>query len=132
MKRTQRGITLIELMIVLLIVSILAAIAYPSYRQHTMRTNRTEAKTVLTQRAQQLERCFSRVRTYVDCLALPQLTPGGQYQVAFGAGTPTATQFTLVATPQGSQADDVCGTLTVRETNQRTASGGTEANCWRR
>jgi type IV pilus assembly protein PilE len=130
--RTQRGVTLIELMIVLVIMAILAAIAYPSYRQHTLRASRSEAKTELTQRTQQLERCFTRNRTYAGCLVLPVLTPSGRYQITFGAGTPTATQYTLTATPQGAQAADACGALTITETNTRTAAGGTEANCWRR
>lgn len=130
--RTQSGVTLIELMIVVIVIAILASIAYPSYRRQAMRTYRAEAKTVVTQRVQQLERCYTRNRTYVGCVALPELTPGGQYQLTFGAGTPTATQYTIVATPQGPQAADVCGTLSITETNLRTATGGTEANCWRR
>lgn len=132
MKRSQRGITLIELMTVLVVVAVLAAIAYPSYQRQALRANRSEAKTALTQRAQQLERCFTRSRTYVGCLALPATTSGGRYQITFAAGMPTDTQFTLVATPQGAQADDACGTLTLLHTNQRTASGGSEAECWRR
>lgn len=130
--RTQRGVTLMELMIVMVVIALLSAIAYPTYRQQTMRSNRAEAKSTLTQRAQQLERCFTRLRTYAGCIVLPELTPGGQYQITFGAGTPTATQYTLVATPQGAQVGDSCGTLALNETNLRTATGGTEANCWRR
>ncbi len=83
--RKQRGVTLIELITVMVIVSILAAIAIPGYRQQMLRTNRTNAKTALTQTAQNLERCFTRTNTYVGCVALPFTTPEGNYQISEAA-----------------------------------------------
>lgn len=138
-RRSQRGITLIELMIVVVVVAILAAIAYPSYRQQVLRTNRSSAKTQLTQTAQVLERCFTRFSAYNDVANCPVAntlngggtldTPDGLYRVS---AVITATTFDLTATPQAAQAGDVCGNLTLDETGTRAASGGTMANCWRR
>ena len=42
--RHQRGMTLMELMVVIVVIGILAAIAYPGYRQQVLRTNRSQCQ----------------------------------------------------------------------------------------
>ncbi|MBX3704484.1 MAG: prepilin-type N-terminal cleavage/methylation domain-containing protein, partial [Steroidobacteraceae bacterium] len=56
-RKSQRGMTLMELLIAMVVVAIIAAIAIPTYRQQVMRSNRSNAKVVLVQTAQNLERC---------------------------------------------------------------------------
>ena len=41
--KSQRGVTLMELMIVVAIISIIAAVAYPSYTQFVTRSKRSVA-----------------------------------------------------------------------------------------
>lgn len=59
------GFTLIELMFVVAIVAILLALAYPSYVDQVRKARRADATSTLMDRAQVLERCFSRLNTYV-------------------------------------------------------------------
>lgn len=134
--RRERGVTLIELVVVMVVVAILAAIAIPSYRQYVVRANRTDAKTALTQTAQNLERCFTRTNTYVGCVVLPFTTQGGTYQIG-DAAAPTASTFSLQAVPQGSQAgsDPRCATFTLNQLNARGVTGtlaATPNDCWGR
>ena len=133
--RRQRGVTLMELMVVMIVIAILTSIAYPSYRQQMLRANRTSAKTALTHTAQNMERCFTRTNTYVGCVVLPFNTPDNLYQISAAAAA-TATTFSVQAVPQGAQVQDTkCATLTLNQANVRTASGtlsATPQQCWGR
>lgn len=144
MNDKQSGITLLELMIVVAIVGVLAAIAYPSYREQVRRSNRSEAKIGLEQKAQALEKCFTRTMNYNDpgdnCTnaRATVVTPGGFYSVGIDPGLAiSATAYRLLATPQGGQATDTqCASFTMDQSGQRiarnSASAESTAECWGR
>jgi len=144
-RSAERGFTLIELMIAILIVAIIAAIAYPSYRKTVLKAHRTDAKSMLTQVAQQQERWFTRQNTYAANLttlgysANTVASDEGYYTVTLTipggctSGT-TVSCFQATATATGGQADDTdCRTMTIDEQGQKTAtdsSGAAATDCW--
>ena len=126
MEHTQRGMTLIEVMIAVTIVGILAAIAYPSYRNQVMRTTRTEGRVALEQRAQALEKCFTRYMAYnaqlcnAGQVGADGDTADGHYTITISPPAGNAATYTLTATAIGTQANDAaCIRLTLDDAGNR-------------
>jgi type IV pilus assembly protein PilE len=136
-RQPVRGFTLIELMITVAIIAIIAAVALPSYQTYVQRTNRAVATGCLQEMAQHMERRYTTTMAYNSAAALPVLgctnEVAARYTFAFAAGQPTATTYTIEATPQGAQASDArCATLGLTHQGTRTISGTATVNdCWR-
>jgi len=122
----QRGFTLIELLVVVAVAAILAMVALPSYEDAVMRSRRAEAREALSDFAARQEQFFTdnkRYATTIAALGRSATTDNGHYSISVSAAT---LSYTLVATPQGPQADDSdCATLTLTW-----LGGRTPTDCW--
>ena len=125
MQRNQQGFSLLELMIVCAVVGILASIAYPSYQNHLQNTRRADAQGGLMGFANAMERYYTRNNTYVGAVAgtvFPAQWPlegtVRYYNLAFTAA-PTATAYTVLATPIAGTSQAGNGRLELDSTGAR-------------
>ena len=114
--KSNRGLTLIELMTTLGIISIIAGISWTYFEKSKMRGMRSDAIIALTKARAYMEKCYSNYRKYNQagvCNDLPtalKTSPKGLYTIEFKTGSPTATGYVLHAKVDTSkaQADDEC------------------------
>lgn len=127
------GFTLIEAMVVVAIIAIVVALAYPAYIDSVRKARRADAESSLLAAAQILERCFTRLNSYVvSDTGCPDPTGDSQdgfYTITFAEGSPTATTYTLVATALGDQDNDPCPQFTLDHLGNKTPAPDGR-RCW--
>ncbi|HEF4762287.1 TPA: prepilin-type N-terminal cleavage/methylation domain-containing protein [Pseudomonas putida] len=133
MHRSNRGFTLIEIMIVIAIIGIVLTIAMPSFTEYLNKGRRTEVAGLLSEQAQILERFYSQKNVYTGATGL---SAGNDYYTI----TPTLTDQTFLLTAVrkagASMGTDKCGDFTLTNTGVRNmvnaTAGLTTKDCWGR
>lgn len=142
-RRTERGVTLIELMVVIVVLAILSSISVSSYRRYMLRSNRTDATATLLRIQVAQEKFFLQNNRYAESTELTTAPPAG---LGMGLGTgglttngfylvtldsPDATHYTATATATAGQTADSadCQVFTINEQGQRSPAEST--GCWR-
>ncbi|QJI44118.1 type IV pilin protein [Pseudomonas sp. ADAK7] len=133
MRRSNRGFTLIEIMIVIAIIGIVITIGYPSLTEYTKKGRRTEVAGLLSEQAQILERFYSKNNLYTGATGL---STGNDFYTI----TPTITDQTFLLTAVRksgtNMATDKCGDFTITNTGVRSMVNATfglaTKDCWGR
>ena len=142
--RRQRGVTLIELMIVVAIIAILSAIAIPGYQSYVTESRRSTAQGQMVQLKAVLERFFSDNNDYAlivlndttgnfpDHLPIDSANHAARhYDLAiterdgtpFDPGNVVANDYLITATPPASSPQNGDGTMTLDSVGTKTHAG---------
>lgn len=135
-QKTQRGFTLIEMMITVAIIGILAAIIYPSYTSYVLRGYRSEGIAQLNDAVARMERYYAQNNTYATATTLATLgitnANSTNSRFTLSAPTVTATTYTLQTVAQGAQQKDTgCTTLSITQDGTRSPDPSSTTNCWK-
>ena len=143
MRKSEKGVTLIELLTVVVVVAVLASIAVPSYRRYLLRAQRSDATTALLRLQSAEEKFFLQYGAYTTDLTSNAPTglglasdrsERGFYQLA-APSTPTGYKAMATTISTAGQGDDKkCWNFSITERGVKAANDGTNdstAECWR-
>ena len=126
--RSERGFSLIELLVTIVILGLLAAIAIPSYMGHQKKGNDADAQSNARNLTSRIELCFATQESYTDCdteaelpgSGLPYGTAPGEVSIV----SSTSSTYKVTAVSK-AESDGSNHTFTI----EHTASGTSDRSC---
>lgn len=128
---SDRGLTLIELIIVVAVLAVLMIIAMPSYRYYVLRVHRAEAVRMLMQASMCQERINASRGSYDISLCKPA-SSSQHYELSYRSTDKQGQTYIATAAPLAAQSDDPCGSLSVDQNGNRSISAKklSVTKCW--
>lgn len=128
--QNNRGLTLIELMIVVAIIGFIAAIAIPQYTQYIIRSNRSAAEAFMMDVANREKQYLLDARSYAsDSMNATGFMPVlnmtaanvvyANYTIAVTASVVPIPSFTITATPIAGKPQASDGNLTLDDAGNK-------------
>ena len=105
--KSQKGVTLIELMVVVAVIAILAKVMLPMYATYVIRGKIPDATSNLASKRTQMEQFYQDNRTYVGgggCTADTTTSKYFTFNCTGTGGAPTATTYIIQAVGTGTMA----------------------------
>lgn len=129
--KTQKGFTLVELMIVVAIIGILAGVAIPAYSNYVIRGKLVEGTSALADGRVKMEQYFQDNRTY-DAgggNTCPPAIPASTTNFTYACGNLSATNYTITATGKGNLS---AFSYTINQSNTKASftPWGNFGTCW--
>lgn len=139
--KTNKGFTLIELMIVVAVIAIIAAIALPAYSDYVTRSKRADGKAGLLAMQLAQEKYRANNTEYASTAAIlgfATTSPDGYYNLNVISASTGVSTYLLEADPiEAEHNDPVCNNLRIDQNAAKTATGTVAdanevATCWSR
>ena len=129
MRDTNRGVTLIELMIVVAIIGIIGMVAYPWYASQMLHGKRSDGREFSYDLVALQERFYAQNTTYALNWAALNIGPtvesdNGHYSFALATAA-DGQSYVITATPANGFVDGACPALTIDQNLQKLP-----ATCW--
>jgi len=136
MNNNQKGMTLIELIIVVVIVAILASVALPAWNSQVQKARRADARNLLMSVQIEQEKYRSNYGSYASTMAALGLsaynsTSRDYYNVSIVSSSATAFVASAAPNTNGGQNSDSCGTFAINQSGpDASGSYASLSDCW--
>lgn len=128
--KSNRGFSLIELIVVVAIFGFLLGVALPQFGSYMIKTKRHDATAILADTVQRLERCFTLEGVYNGSCAIKTISEEGYYSLLAVREAQSYTLFAVPVAGKSQSMDSECATLSITSTGKKSTTGTLGDQCW--